>query len=215
MNAEQLADPESVRPGEVRARGHYRKGIKRRQDIVKAASEVFAEFGYSGGSIRTIADRVGASPATLMQYFGSKEGLLAAVLEDWRDQSHRLRATKLRGLAYINSMRDVMRYHVDHRGQIELFLTMAAEASSLNHPAHQFIQNRYATSVAEMCQHFREAVEAEEIGPLSAAQIEQETRMMFAIMDGVELQWLLDPTVDMVALFDHYLDEAIERWQKR
>ena len=92
---------------------------------------------------------------------------------------------------------------------------MAAEASSLNHPARQFIQNRYATSVAEMCQHFREAVEAEEIGPLSAAQIEQETRMMFAIMDGLELQWLLDPTVDMVALFDHYLDEAIERWQKR
>ena len=74
-----LAEPESVRPGEVQARGHYRKGIKRRQDIVKAASEVFAEFGYSGGSIRTIADRVGASPATLMQCFGSKEGLLAAV----------------------------------------------------------------------------------------------------------------------------------------
>jgi hypothetical protein len=39
--------------------------------------------------------------------------------------------------------------------------------------------------------------------------------MMFAIMDGLELQWLLDPTVDMVALFNHYLDEAIERWQKR
>ncbi len=37
--------------------------------------------------------------------------------------------------------------------------------------------------------------------------------MMFAIMDGLELQWLLDPTVDMVALFDHYLDEAIERWR--
>jgi hypothetical protein len=85
----------------------------------------------------------------------------------------------------------------------------------MNHPAHQFIQNRYATSVAETCQYSREAVEAEEIGPLSAAQIEQETRMMFAIMDGLELQWLIDPTVDMVALFDHYLDEAIERWQKR
>ena len=26
--------------------------------------------------------------------------------------------------------------------------------------------------------------------------------MMFAMMDGVELQWLIDPTVDMVALFD-------------
>ena len=215
MNSEQLADPESVRSMEGRAGSRSRKGIKRRQEIVKAASEVFAEFGYSGGSIRTIADRVGASPATLMQHFGSKEGLLAAVLEDWTDQGHRLRATKLRGLAFINSLRDLMPFHVDHRALIELFLTMAAEASSPTHPAHQFIQDRYATSVAELSQHFREAVEAEEIGPLSAAQIEQETRKIYAIMDGLELQWLLDSTVDLAALFDQYLDEAIERWQKR
>ena len=50
----------------------------RRQAIVKAASEVFASSAVAA-SIRTIADRVGASPATLMQCFGSKEGLLAAV----------------------------------------------------------------------------------------------------------------------------------------
>jgi hypothetical protein len=51
---------------------------------------------------------------------------------------------------------------------------MTAEASSLNHPARQFLQDRYASSVAELSQHFGEAVDAEEIGPLSAAQIEQE-----------------------------------------
>ena len=38
--------------------------------------------------------------------------------------------------------------------------------------------------------------------------------MIFAIMDGLELQWLLDPTVDMVAHFNQYLDDTIERWRK-
>src|SRR6478609_7300154 len=64
-------------------RGPYRTGIRRREQIVEAATEVFAESGYAGGSIRAIAVRAGITNATLLQHFGSKEGLLQAVLEDW------------------------------------------------------------------------------------------------------------------------------------
>lgn len=208
MDTEVLSEPASR--GQ---RGPYRKGVRRRQEIVDAASAVFAEFGYSGGSVRTIAERVGVSPATLIQYFGSKEGLLTAVLEDWSDRIHRLSVDNVRGLASINRLRQVMRYHVDHRGLIELFVTMSAEASSLTHPARSFVQNRYATELQKIAAHFSEAVEAGEIGQLSETEIEQEASMLFAVMDGLELQWLLDPTVDLVGLFDRYLDAAIERWR--
>ena len=65
------------------ARGPYRTGIRRREQIVATAIAVFGEYGYAGGSIRTIAERVGVSHATLLQHFGSKEGLLTAVLQEW------------------------------------------------------------------------------------------------------------------------------------
>ena len=84
-------------------RGPYRNGIRRRQQIVETASNVFAEFGYSGGSIRTIAERVGISPATLIQHFGSKEGLLQAVLEDWTKQTAVHFPDDKHGLAYFEA----------------------------------------------------------------------------------------------------------------
>jgi AcrR family transcriptional regulator len=201
-------------PASTGNRGPYRKGVRRRKEIVQAASEVFAEFGYSGGSIRTIADRVGVSPATLIQYFGSKHQLLAAVLQDWNDRrDDRVPAGSLRGLAYFDSLRDLMRFHVSHRGLVELFLTMTAEASSPTHPARTFIQDRYATSVADCCRHLGEAVGDHEISSLTPIETEREVRTLFAVMDGLELQWLLDPATDMVDMFDHYLDSTIERWR--
>jgi hypothetical protein len=36
--------------------------------------------------------------------------------------------------------------------------------------------------------------------------------MLIAAMDGLELQWLIDPDIDLVALFDEYMDAAITRW---
>jgi len=43
---------------------------------------------------------------------------------------------------------EVMGAHLRHRGLLELFTTIAAEASSPAHPAHTFIKNRYAENLA-------------------------------------------------------------------
>ncbi len=203
-------DAEPARP----IRGRYRKGIRRRQEIVSAASAVFAEFGYSGGSIRAIAERVGVSPAALLQHFGSKEGLLTAVLNNWLNQQQAANhAQAASGLAYINRMREIMRYHLTHRGLVELFLTMATEATSATHPARSFIQQRYAASLAEVRFHLREAINNGEIQPMSDSAIDLEARALFAIMDGLELQWLLETNIDLVRLFDDWLDATIARWR--
>ena len=135
------------------ARGPYRNGIKRREQIVESAANVFAEFGYSGGSIRTIAARVGISPATLIQHFGSKEGLLEAVLEDWTEQTAvHVPGRSCTGSRTSMAVRRLMDFHLKHRGLIELFLTMTAEASSPVHPARNFIQRRYTDTYAGFVQ---------------------------------------------------------------
>jgi len=194
------------------ARGPYRKGIKRREQIVRSASAVFAEFGYAGGSIRAIAAAVGVSSATLIQYFGSKEGLLEAVLEDWNRQTGKLFSPDLQGLAYLRALAGLMTFHVSHRGFIELFLTMAAESSSPTHPARAFIRQRYDQAVERTILHMRIARDRGEIAALTEREIATEVRMLIAAMDGLELQWLIDPDVDLVALFDEYMDIAIKRW---
>ncbi len=203
--------PEDVRAGRVE-RGPYRKGVQRRQEIVRAAAQVFAERGYNGGSLRSIGERVGISSAALVQYFGTKERLLAAVLEEWARESRPAAADGLRGTAWIRSMREAMVYNVAHRGLIELFLTLTAEATNPAHPARTFVQHRYATVVAEHVRHLHEAVADGEIAPMTEVELEQEARLVVAGMDGIELQWLLDPRVDLLELFDRFLEATLARW---
>lgn len=52
-----------------------------RGDILTAAEALFAEHGFAATSMRSIADRVGVTPAMIHYYFGSKMELFQAVVE--------------------------------------------------------------------------------------------------------------------------------------
>ena len=62
------------------ARGPAQRGIERREAIIEAALEVFAARGYRSGALGEIAARVDVTPAGILYHFGSKEGLLVAVI---------------------------------------------------------------------------------------------------------------------------------------
>jgi AcrR family transcriptional regulator len=54
---------------------------KRRETILRAATEVFAQAGYRAGKVSDVAARVGVTEPVIFQNFGSKAALFAAVLE--------------------------------------------------------------------------------------------------------------------------------------
>ena len=197
----------------VRSRGPYRTGLRRREQIIDAATAVFAEYGYAGGSVRTIADRVGVSPASLLQHFGSKEGLLMAVLEDWDRHTVAARLTDVTGLDYFRRLPEVMAAHLANRGLLELFSTIAAEASSPSHPARKFIQRRYTDNIATLARQLQQAVDAGDVAPLSPGEIDIEVRLITAVLDGIGLQWLLDPSTDVVASTSTYVTRTITSWR--
>src|SRR3954463_14520674 len=138
------------------ARGPYRTGIRRREQIVAVAITVFGQYGFAGASIRSIAERVGVSHATLLQHFGSKEGLLTAVLQEWDRQTVEASRSEVTGLDYFRRLPEVMTAHLGNRGLLELFTTIAAEASSPAHPAHDFIERRYTTNLATLGGHLQQ-----------------------------------------------------------
>jgi AcrR family transcriptional regulator len=57
------------------------KGRVSRERILEAAIQLFSERGYAGTGVHEIARRAGIEKAALYWHFGSKEGLLAALLE--------------------------------------------------------------------------------------------------------------------------------------
>ena len=62
------------------APGHIRQ--RNRALILSAAEEVFAQQGYRGATTAAIAKKAGLPKANVHYYFGTKEALYRAVLED-------------------------------------------------------------------------------------------------------------------------------------
>jgi AcrR family transcriptional regulator len=56
------------------------RAIQTREAIIRAAAEMFDEYGFAGASISRILQRAGVTAGALYFLFGSKEGLAKAVM---------------------------------------------------------------------------------------------------------------------------------------
>lgn len=194
-------DPKTEQPGPKR-RGSYPKGQAKRQEIVDAALVVFGRSGWHSGSMREIAKRVGLTPAGLLHHFKGKEELFTEVLRQ-RDQKVQNAAGDVTELHLIDQVRNVVAYNQTTRGLTSLYTVVSAEATDQEHPAHAEFARRYAdsaTTTAEvLAEAQRDGLVRADIDPVHAA------RLIAAVMDGLQLQWLLDEQVDMSAAFDDFV----------
>ncbi|MGW9135686.1 TetR/AcrR family transcriptional regulator [Streptomyces sp. NPDC055681] len=173
-------------------RGPYRKGLERREQILRAALDVFSENGERGSSLKEIADRVGMSQAGVLHYFDSREDLLLAVLAE-RD------TLDTKAVADVMSPGEAVARTVTHNaeqpGLVDLFVTLSAASSDPDHPAHAFFKQRY-TDLSSLIQDGFD--KGRQQGKIRAdVTTEQLARLLLAVSDGLQLQWLLDPSVDM------------------
>lgn len=60
--------------------------MNNRENISRQALELFSKKGYDAVGVQEIIDAAGIAKPTLYHYFGSKEGLLKAVLKEYFDK---------------------------------------------------------------------------------------------------------------------------------
>lgn len=60
----------------------------KREAILQAALELFAERGFHGTAMPLVAERAGAGAGTIYRYFESKEVLVNAVYQRWKGALH-------------------------------------------------------------------------------------------------------------------------------
>lgn len=63
----------------------YSHRQEQRNEIIRAAGNVFSEVGYDRANMRMVAERAGVAKPTLYAYFRGKSALLEAVIEYWLD----------------------------------------------------------------------------------------------------------------------------------
>jgi AcrR family transcriptional regulator len=62
--------------------GTQSRGEDTRRRILETALQIFATEGYEGASTRQLAERAGVNLPAIQYYFGSKEGLFRAVIDN-------------------------------------------------------------------------------------------------------------------------------------
>ncbi|GGM40185.1 TetR/AcrR family transcriptional regulator [Microbacterium saperdae] len=177
-------------------RGSYAKGVARREEILESALDVIGRKGYQNASLKEIAEVVGVTPAALLHYFGSKEELFTEVLRK-RDEHDGLDPAFLDADAARAGFIDVIRHNTQVPGLVALFSRLSVDAADPEHPAHQYFLDR--------SERLRETF-VESFGPGGHGRpvLEPETlaRVIQAASDGLQLQWMIDPTVDMPAIME-------------
>jgi AcrR family transcriptional regulator len=175
----------------------YAKGDAKRRDILRAALTVISERGYRNSSLQEIADSVGLTKAGVLHYFDSREALLVEVLKE-RDTAD---VAPFAGtdVDSVTLLEHAAQHNQDVPGLVELFSRLVVESESPEHPGHAYIADRYARLEAGLSHDIRVRQEAgslrRDIDPVVFA------RVLTAVSDGIQLQWLHDPSIDMRATF--------------
>lgn len=188
-----------------------RTGGQRRKEILAAAAELFAEEGYRGTSLDSVAAAVQLTRQGLLHYFPSKEAVLLAVLEDrYHVDGKRLSGGLTEeGLPLLAALQRIVAFNQQSPEAVKLFTVLVAESIFDGNPGHAHFERRY--------QRIRDRLESvlsseQQKGRLSAdVNLPVLVPVIVAVMDGLQTQWLLDQRVDMVAsfaLFSDLLDRA-------
>jgi AcrR family transcriptional regulator len=174
-----------------RRRGEYIPALARRQQIVNAGLTVFSSSGFHGASLRDVAERVGLSQAGLLHHFPSKKHLLQAVLT-WRDDE----ARRQLGEPFPGGL-DLIRRLVARpatpptRELAQLHVIVSAEGAAADHPIHGYVLERHASVLTTVRQAFERAVADGDVR--NDVDCAGAARTLIALMDGLQVQWLLHP----------------------
>jgi AcrR family transcriptional regulator len=186
-------------------RGPYRKTAETRSSILDAALEVFAESGFHSGSLRDVARKAGMSNAGVLHHFADKETLLSEML-DHRDEVdvEEVRRLTRDGESGLHALIELVRSNQAKPEIVRLYAILSTEATSLDHPAHEHFVTRYARTRDFVREAFESLKSVDRLAPGITA--ESAAIGTIAMMDGLQTQWLIDPTaVDMPAQLASYL----------
>lgn len=208
--------------GGARRRGSYAKGVAKREEILTRALGVIAREGYRGTSVKELADAVGLSPAGLLHYFESKEELFTEILRKrdeldsvgpgfGGDPRHGIVPQDGELLDIRAGYMNVIRHNADVPGLVHLFAQLSVDAADPEHPAHQFFIAR-GESLRE---GLGATIAAKQAAGEITDRIDPETlaRIFQAVADGMQLQWMLEPQVDMAATVDALFNILIPQEQ--
>jgi len=176
----------------------------RKEEILDKAAHLFGEYGFQGTTFAMVAEAVELTEQGVLHYFPNKVLLLQGVLE-YREQkelekySKSIDAEKNNFSEVFDLLEEVVAEGEKIPGLIQLFTVLVSESIRGDHPSHDYFVDRYRRGRDMYVNQF---VMLNKAKVRNDVDLNELASLIMAVMDGLQIQWLLDPKkVDMVATF--------------
>jgi AcrR family transcriptional regulator len=187
-----------------------KKTLERREAVLKAALSVFGARGYNNGALAEIAAQAGMTHAGVLHHFGSKEALLIAVLQyrDGEEVAGVARREQPTGKAFLGHLIDTVRENETRPGVVQAYTVLSGESVTDGHPAQDYFRGRTSTLRDKLIGVINESTDF----VADQNEVADTASAIIAVMDGLQVQWLLDPSaVDMPRIVSMVLEELVGR----
>ncbi|MFJ7262949.1 TetR/AcrR family transcriptional regulator [Streptomyces globosus] len=192
-----------------------KRGVERRRAMVDAAIELFARNGVRGTGVAAVAARAGVTPSALIHHFGSKDGLVRAVLQEADRRALERLSIPADAAPTLRQAVDWLVRDAEHTAAAErdlaaLHTALTAENLEPASPLHTWFRDRGRALRGHLAAVFSRAAADGTARPgLDAEALAAEVA---AFLEGAHLLWLLDPDrIDLAALHRGYFDGLVGR----
>lgn len=185
------------------------RGVERRQAILSAAIEVFARNGFRGSAINDIGARAGISGTGVLHHFGSKAGLLFAVIQE-RDRLAEVGFRDLADAGGLEMLRGLIRYArkgLEEPGLNALHSVLLVEGLGSDSITHDYFVARMGQVTRLLAEGLAQGQAAGEIR--HDVDVDATAAMIVAFQEGASLVWQLDERRSIVDLYTTFLDGLI------
>ena len=163
----------------------------KRDAILRAATQVFAQRGFFNAQVADIARAAGVAAGTVYLYFRSKDDLLVSLFErTMRDAIAEGRAALLGAVDPRERLRRIARLHLERLGRDrDLAVVFQVELRQ----STKFMERFSSSYLREYLGLIREAVEAGQAAGLFRRDVNATTaaKILFGALDEMATNWML------------------------
>ena len=167
--------------------------VQRTQEVLEAATAVFAKLGFHKARMDDIAEEAGVSKGVLYFYFKSKDAIIEALLKQIFSRSLNMHEMFQKE----GSIRDHLLELTDTFGRevqmMKLLLPVAFEFYSLagrNKTVNEFVGNYYREMINELGKLIERGIATGELQ--SGLDTTETARTIISLFEGMTLLWILE-----------------------
>jgi len=176
------------------ARTQDQRKAETRARLLDAAARLFAVQGIDAVSVDAVADAAGRTSGSIYAHFGSKDALVTAVLDEWKDQVAAVVAAAFEAARDLPTRLDALWASFvdppDSLGESWVLLEHELWARAVRDPVlREQLAARYANARAAMAVRYDD--ESDDVD--SPASPLDTATLLLALLLGLEMQRRLDP----------------------